>query len=45
MALTMIGFGIGFMVGSFLALSLVCIRMARKHAVALEAKLQRARER
>ena len=40
MTLTMIGFGIGFVVGSFLVLSLVCIHMARKHAVAL-AKLLR----
>jgi len=35
----MIGFGIGFVVGSFLVLSLVCIRMARKHADTLESKL------
>ena len=45
MALTMIGFGIGFVVGGFLVLSLVCIRMACKHANALEVKLLKARER
>jgi len=45
MALTMIGFGIGFVVGGFLVLSLVCIRMACKQANALEVKLLKARER
>ena len=41
MTLTMIGFGIGFVVGSFLVLSLVCIHMARKHAETLASKLLR----
>ncbi len=39
MTLTMIGFGIGFVVGSFLVLSIVCIHMARKHADTLASKL------
>ncbi len=43
MTLTMIGFGIGFVVGGFLVLSVVCIQAARKHAYALEAKLSKAR--
>ena len=41
MTLTMIGFGIGFVVGSFLVLSVVCIHMARKHAETLASKLLR----
>ncbi len=41
MTLTMIGFGIGFVVGSFVVLSLVCIHMARKHADTLASKLLR----
>ena len=41
MTLTLIGFGIGFVVGSFLVLSLVCIHMARKHADTLASKLLR----
>jgi hypothetical protein len=41
MTLTMIGFGIGFVVGGFLVLSLVCIHMARKHADTLSSKLLR----
>lgn len=41
MTLTMIGFGIGFVVGSFLVLSLVCIHMARKHGDTLASKLLR----
>lgn len=39
MTLTMIGFGIGFVVGSFVVLSIVCIHMARKHADTLESRL------
>lgn len=39
MALTMIGFGIGFVVGGFLVLSLVCIHMARKYGDILESRL------
>jgi len=45
MALTMIGFGIGFVVGGFLVLSLEWSRRACKHANALEVKLLKARER
>jgi hypothetical protein len=45
MSLTMTGFGIGFVVGGFLVLSLVWIRRACKHATALEDKLLRACER
>lgn len=45
MILTMIGFGIGFVVGGFLVLSLVWIRMACKHTNALEVKLLKARMR
>jgi hypothetical protein len=41
MTLTMVSFGIGFMVGSFVVLSLVCIHMARKHANTLASKLLR----
>ncbi len=39
MALTMIGFGIGFVVGGLLVLSLVTIRTACKHADSLESRL------
>ena len=45
MTLTMIGFGIGFVVGGFFVLSLVCIRLACKHANALEVKLLKVRGR
>ena len=41
MTLTLIGFGIGFVVGSFLVLSVVCIHLARKHAETLASKLLR----
>jgi hypothetical protein len=41
MTLTLIGFGIGFVVGSFLVLSLVCIHMARKHGETLASKFLR----
>ena len=40
MTLTLIGFGIGFVVGGFLVLSLVCIHMARKHADTLSKLLR-----
>lgn len=39
MTLTMFSFGIGFMVGSFVVLIIVCIHLARKHANTLAAKL------
>ncbi len=45
MALTLIGFGIGFVVGGFLVLSLICIHGACKHANALEVKPSQDRER
>ena len=45
MTLTMIGFGIGFVVGALLVLSLVWINLACKHANALEVKLLKARGR
>lgn len=41
MTLTMISFGIGVVVGSFLVLSLVCIHLARKHGDTLASKLLR----
>ena len=41
MTLTLVSFGIGFVVGSFLVLSLVCIHMARKHADTLASRILR----
>lgn len=40
MTLTLIGFGIGFVMGGILVLSLVCIHMARKHADTLSSRLR-----
>lgn len=39
MTLTLIGFGFGFVVGSFFVLSLVCIHRARKPAFTLQSRL------
>ena len=41
MTLTLVSFGIGFVVGGFMVLSVVCIHMARKHADTLASKLLR----